>query len=387
MGRMIKQEILNFRKNKCCTLLGVGPMSVNCINTTIDIANEYDVPIFLISSRRQIDCESQGKGYVNNWSTAEFSDYVKKKDRKKLIYLSRDHGGPWQNPIERNFDLHQAMKSAKNSYLEDIKAGYKILHIDPSIDIHQELDIDEILNRAFELYEYCWEESQRLNVDIAFEIGTEEQSGSTNSLEEFEYSLEKITNFCNKNKIAKPIFIVAQTGTKVMEMKNIGSFESPIRFENELPAEIQLPKVLEICDKFNILMKEHNADYLSNESLQWHPKLGIPAANVAPEFGVIESKAFLNILEENNLTKFANEFIKISFESKKWEKWIMQGSKIDDREKAIISGHYIFSTNPFIYLKEKASVELSAKGINIDQLLCKEIKKSILRYVSNFNLI
>ena len=32
-----------------------------------------------------------------------------------------------------------------------------------------------------------------------------------------------------------------------MEMKNIGSFESPIRVENEIPAEIQLPKVLEIC--------------------------------------------------------------------------------------------------------------------------------------------
>mgnify|MGYP001170841078 FL=1 len=384
---MIKEEILNFRKNKCCTLLGVGPMSVNCIDTAIDIANEYSIPIFLISSRRQIDCDSKGKGYVNNWSTLEFSNYVKKRDKKGVIYLARDHGGPWQNPIEKKFNLTEAMESAKDSYLEDMKAGYKILHIDPSIDIHEEPDTNEILNRAFELYEYCWEQAQRMNIDIAFEIGTEEQSGSTNCLEEFEYTLDKMTTFCAKNKIPTPLFVVAQTGTKVMEMKNIGSFESPIRVENEIPAEIQLPKVLEICKKFNVLMKEHNADYLSNDSLQWHPKLGIPAANVAPEFGVTESKTFLKILEENNLTKLANDFIQISYDSMKWEKWIIKDSKIDDKNKAIIAGHYVFSSKDFLELKSKAFIELKRKGLNLDELLCKEIKKNILRYVKNFNLI
>ena len=58
----------------------------------------------------------------------------------------------------------------------------------------------------------------------------------------------------------------------VMEMRNVGSFDSPVRI-NELPAEIQLPKMIEICDKHGILMKEHNTDYLSDEALQWHPRL------------------------------------------------------------------------------------------------------------------
>ena len=44
-------------------------------------------------------------------------------------------------------------------------------------------------------------------------------------------------------------------------------------------------------------MKEHNADYLTND-LSWHPKLGIHAANVAPEFGVVETKLFLKILQK-----------------------------------------------------------------------------------------
>tara|TARA_Y100000589_G_scaffold189135_1_gene179032 strand:+ start:9705 stop:10862 length:1158 start_codon:yes stop_codon:yes gene_type:complete len=384
---MIKDEIDNFKKNKCCTLLGVGPMSLNCVNSTIDISNKYNIPIFLISSRRQIDCESMGKGYVNNWSTSEFAKYVKNRDKKRLIYLSRDHGGPWQNPQENEFNLEKAMDSAKLSFLEDIKSGYKILHIDPSIDLYNKPDINEILKRVFELYEYCWGEAQKLNIDIGFEIGTEEQSASTNSLEIFEYSLDKITNFCKTNKLPLPIFVVAQTGTKVMEMKNIGSFESPIRVEKEVPSEIQLPKVLEICNKFKVYMKEHNADYLSNESLNWHPKLGITAANVAPEFGVTESKTFLKVLEENNLNSIADQFIKLSYESKKWEKWIINSSKVDDRFKAIISGHYIFSTKDFLELKKKACLELEGRGIHLDKILCKYIKKSILRYVSNFNLI
>ena len=47
----------------------------------------------MIASRRQIDSEEFGGGYVNNWSTKSFADYVKKKDKKNFIILSRDHGG------------------------------------------------------------------------------------------------------------------------------------------------------------------------------------------------------------------------------------------------------------------------------------------------------
>ena len=70
-------------------------------------------------------------------------------------------------------------------------------------------------------------------------------------------------------------------------------------------------------------MKEHNTDYLSDASLKWHPRIGIHAANVAPEFGVAETKAFINILMENNLSKLSEKFITLSYESKKWEKWIL----------------------------------------------------------------
>ena len=66
------------------TLLGVGPMSKNVIDATIELSDYYKVPLILIASRRQIDSDYHGGGYVCNWSTEEFSKYVKKNQRKNL---------------------------------------------------------------------------------------------------------------------------------------------------------------------------------------------------------------------------------------------------------------------------------------------------------------
>ena len=74
------RKIINKRK----TLLGVGPMSLNCVNATINLSNKYNIPLILIASRRQIDSGKFGGGYVNNWTTHEYSKYVFKKDKKNL---------------------------------------------------------------------------------------------------------------------------------------------------------------------------------------------------------------------------------------------------------------------------------------------------------------
>ena len=267
----------------------------------------------MIASRRQIDSSEFGGGYVNNWTTDDFARYVTEKDKKGKILLARDHGGPWQSIKEKEerLGLRRAMDSAKSSYRADIAAGFQVLHIDPSIDIHGQPDVDEVLDRVFDLYEFCWTQAQQSKQEIIFEVGTEEQSGSTNSQEELDYTLNAIKKFCTQNKLPQPTFVVIQCGTRVMEMRNVGSFDSPVRVANEIPAEIQLPKMIEICNRHGIFMKEHNTDYLSDEGLQWHPRLGIHAANVAPEFGVAETKALVHVLESNGLANHAERFLKI----------------------------------------------------------------------------
>ena len=172
-----------------------------------------------------------------------------------------------------------------------------------------------------------------------------------------------------------------------METRNVGSFDSPVRVADELPAEIQLPKMIEICNRYNILMKEHNTDYLSDEALQWHPRLGIHAANVAPEFGVSETRALVSVLEDNGLTKLVERFLQLSYESRKWDKWMLPNTRATDRDRSIISGHYVFSKPECAELKAEAISELTRKGIELDQYLKQQVKQSILRYLRNFRLV
>ena len=384
MDCMIEKKIQSYYRKRKCTLLGVGPMSKNCVDATIELANCHEAPILLIASRRQIDSSQFGGGYVNNWCTNEFSSYVKKKDKKGNIILARDHGGPWQNELEtkNKLDIDDAMKSAKASFKVDIDSGFEILHIDPSIDIHSSPSIDQILERLYELYDFCWSYAQKQNKDIIFEIGTEEQSGGNNTKEELEYTLEKMKTFCNTNKLPFPFFVVIQAGTKVMETRNVGSFDSPVRIENELPPEIQIPRMIEVCNKYNIFMKEHNTDYLTTESLMWHPRLGIHAANVAPEFGVAETLAFVEVLEKADCRKLLEKFFEISYESMKWKKWMLQNTAATNKDKAVIAGHYNFSTDEFDEIKKEACMKID----NLDLYLKQRVKKSISRYMKAFNL-
>jgi tagatose-1,6-bisphosphate aldolase non-catalytic subunit AgaZ/GatZ len=389
MGSMIHQRLESFLNKRRCTLLGIGPMSIHCVDAAIELANEHEVPLLLIASRRQIDSEEFGGGYVNNWTTTEFARYVTDRDKKGKVLLARDHGGPWQNTAEVNssLSLRRAMESAKLSYRADIEAGFQILHIDPSVDIHGQPDVDEVLERVFDLYEFCWRQAQQFRQEVVFEIGTEEQSGSTNSQEELDYTLNSVQLFCKKNKLPFPTFVVVQCGTRVMETRNVGSFDSPVRVADELPAEIQLPKMIEICNRYGIFMKEHNTDYLSDSALQWHPRLGIHAANVAPEFGVTETRAFITVLENNGLEEIAEQFLRLAFDSKKWDKWMIENTLATDRDRAIIAGHYVFSKPECTELKTAASHDLKLKGIDLDDYLKKSVKQSIFRYLRNFRLV
>ena len=386
---MIHHNIRQLMSSSRCTLLGVGPMSVNCVDAAVELANQYDCPLMLIASRRQIDSEEFGGGYVNNWSTESYAEYVIDLDKKGKIILARDHGGPWQSELEvkQNLSLRNAINSAKKSYKADIDAGFQLIHIDPSIDIHGKPSRDEILDRIFELYEYCWTYASRTGKEIMFEVGTEEQSGGTNTQDELNYTLHSINKFCDSNKFPRPSFVVVQTGTRVMEMRNVGSFDTPLRVKDELPAEIQVPKLVQICNEHGLYMKEHNADYLSDEALYWHPLLGIHAANIAPEFGVAETQALLSILRKYNLELIADSFLEMAYLSNKWKKWMIKDSSATDQDRAIIAGHYIFSTPDCRELLMSATIELREKGIDLNQLLKNSIKKSILRYMQNFRLI
>ena len=380
-------SLYNYILEKQCTLLGIGPMSKNCVDVVIDLVNQYHIPIMLIASRRQIESKQLGSGYVNNWSTEEFSKYIHENDKNQNIILCRDHGGPYQNENEnkQNLSYQEIMNKAKESFRTDIQSNFKIIHIDPSENLISDITLDEMLTRIYELYEFCYSVAQENNKEILIEINIGKEDGGISYISEIEYTIEKMETFCNEKNLPLPVFMVIKTGNHVLETKNIGILEEIIEGKGS-EEKLEIKKMIDFCNKKKIMIKEHNGDYLTNDSLKQHPILGIHAINVAPEFGVIETKAILSWLENNHLDEFKDKFLEISYNSKKWEKWMMSNTTTTKNDKAIISGHYVFSTPEFINLK-KEILKHTENPSDFDNFLKNEIKKSILRYLKNLNMI
>lgn len=378
-----------YKSIKKCSLLGVGPMSLNCVDATIELANSAKVPLILIASRRQIDSESVGGGYVNNWNTQTFADHVRKNDTGGFVLLARDHGGPWQNTQEYECKLpeEEAMVAAEHSFREDIDAGFDMVHIDPSVDPNEQLTKKRSMERLLRLYEFCNDHAASCSKNIAFEIGTEEQSGSTNSPEELTETLEELAQFCASTKLKMPQFVVIQSGTRVKEFRNVGAFHSPLRIKGQVPIQLQVPIMVGICKKYGLMMKAHNCDYLSPEALKWHNRLGIDALNIAPEYGVTETKKLLCLLRQNNLDRVADEFLTISYESGKWEKWLVSDSSASHEDKAVMAGHYVFSNEAIKELINEASRNLLSNGIDLQYELKAAIKSVIKTHLTCLRII
>lgn len=376
-------KLVNSIKNKK-TVLAVGPMSKNCIDATIEVAQFKNIPIQFIPSRRQIESCDAGCGYVNNWSTEVFSKYVKTKDLKQNIFLARDHGGPWQNNFEKDQfrEYKDVLKSCLESFKVDILSDFDFLHIDTSIDINKNIDSEEAAHRACELLYLCEEFAKKENKTLNYEIGTELQGEGVNDVREVENNLKIINSFCDKNKIQKPFFYVIQNGAKVLEMENVGIFES--NNIEDFSAEFNdIKRINRLCNDFGIFSKAHNSDYLSKKYATLYPELGINGANIAPEFGVIETTTYLEIFNEYNLNSEKDTFLKIAYDSKKWEKWLKPNSSISDYEKALIAGHYVFSDSQFLELKSKVARKVS-NYIDIDEKVKDNIKYKINYYLESF---
>lgn len=262
-------------------LLGIGPMSTNCVQAALELSKEHDFPIMFIASRNQVDLDRLGGGYVNEWDQWRFAEAVEevaeKIDYNNEYYLCRDHGGPWQRDKERSEHLSedQAMKIGKESYEADIEAGFDLLMIDPTKDPFirgKVVPLDTVLKRTVELIEFCEKVRERKNLpEIGYEVGTEETNGGLTSKETYEKFIQQLKDELTEKNLPMPTFIVGQTDTLVRKTKQVGHFN----FENAM-------ELAKMANSYKVGLKEHNGDYLDDISLLMHIPSQITATNVAP---------------------------------------------------------------------------------------------------------
>jgi hypothetical protein len=372
---------------KRITFLGVGPMSIRVVEETLKIANSYNKPIALIPSRRQVDSKSLGGGYVCNWTTEKFSQDVRDINKLNNLLLSRDHSGPWQGtrgPENLEISLSEAMNEAKESLTVDIQAGFDLIHIDPSQAYKRGASNEEVDNLALELIEHCYLTSKKNNREFIYELGTDEQDYHPEPIYYLEDKIRKIKKKLTESKLPLPYFYVVQTGTKVMETRNVGSFNQPISVKGQLSPAMYLPNLIEMLRENGLRLKEHNSDYLNQKSLEWHRRFGIHASNVAPEFGVTETKAILSFMKKYRFHTEYQFLVDYFYNAGKWKKWKLENSTLNHEELAIISGHYHFSEKEVQEKIEKVTTEARKKNLDFDGIVRESISNAIKKYTNSY---
>ncbi|HMJ33190.1 MAG TPA: class II D-tagatose-bisphosphate aldolase, non-catalytic subunit [Baekduia sp.] len=369
------------------TQIGVGVVSLNVVDAAVEIAGHHDVSLMLIASRRQVEMAELGGGYVAGLTPQALATHVRARDRRNRVLVCRDHGGPWQGNGGTTGTPERAMEEAQASFLADLEAGFDILHIDTSACPAGHESGDGPQRRLLELYDACWTAAREGGRVIAFEVGDEEQSSVTDGLDQPRRLLETLREFRRDTGAPPPLFVVIQTGTKVMERRNVGSLSAPYRIDGQMPPQIHLPQVMALVRAYGAHLRQHNTDYLPTEILRWHPLLGIHAANIAPEYGIEETLGLLAVMEGRGAADLSERFLTLAFDTRKWEKWQLEGSAGTDRERAIWAGHYVFSTPEFAELRAELLARVGLTREELDRLLVARIKAAILRHLRAFRVI
>ncbi|MDT2421528.1 class II D-tagatose-bisphosphate aldolase, non-catalytic subunit [Enterococcus avium] len=393
---------------KSATLLGIGPMSKNCVQATLELSKDDDYPVMFIASRNQVDADELGGGYVNGWNQFTFAKAVEEVAAEinydNLYYLCRDHGGPWQRDKERNDHLptEKAMELGKKSYVADIEAGFDLLMIDPTKDpfeVGKVIPLDTVLERTVDLIEFCEQERKARNLpEIGYEVGTEETNGGLTSTETYETFILKLKEELEKRGLPMPTFIVGQTGTLTRKTEQVGTFN----FKNAYD-------LVQMAKKYGVGLKEHNGDYLDDVTLLEHIPSAITATNVAPQYGTEETRAYLNLaaveakLVEYGLVKDASNtrdvLLEHAIKSECWRKWMVGEQKeltVDQimeqndaelqAEILDIAGHYTFNDDEVKAEIEKMYKNLKAHNIDGQRYVVDHIKRPIRDYAECYNL-
>lgn len=306
----------------------IGPMSKNVVDTIIEFCAETGNKIGLIPSRRQVEWDG---GYVNNWTTEEFSKHA------STLLLQRDHSGPGQGQTDD--DGYESLKH-DCQYLD-------LIHIDPW---KKYSGLFEGTEYTVKMIKYCY----NLNPEIQFEIGTEEaiRRFGAGELDNMVHYIQQCLPPRMFNQIK---YLVIQSGTSLKGTNQTGHYDSQ-----------RLLDMIAVAKKYNMLSKEHNGDYIPVSVIKEKFDLGLDAINIAPEFGLIETQTYLDEIESTYLFE---KYFQICYDSKKWVKWINGDFDpyLNKKELIKICGHYVLSNPTFLS-------EIKSQFPDIDQKIKNNIK-------------
>mgnify|MGYP003131767902 CR=1 FL=1 len=288
----------------------IGPMSKNVVDAVIEFTEENGNKVGFIPSRRQVEYNG---GYVNNWTTNEFAEYVNGR-----VVIERDHGGPGQGYYS---------DGGYESFKFDSKR-FDIIHVDPWKLFS---NYNNGLNQTIHYMKYI----HKINSNILFEVGTEEavRSFTPKELDKLLKSLSDFNFFDN----IKYAVVQSGVGLDLGKRINTGTFDGG-----------RLKEFVDVCKNWNVLSKEHNGDYLTNEDIKVRFDIGLDSLNIAPEFGQLETLCYLEHMGDD-----IEDYYQICYQSNRWKKWVDNDFVPENNKKELIKicGHYVLSDKKFLSIK------------------------------------
>lgn len=324
--------------------LGVGPMSPEVVEAIFRVSEYKRKELMIIASKNQIDYAG---GYVNNWTTPEFMNFIKKMREtypNSNVKICRDHCGPGFNG---NFDLSDTYATIKS----DIENGFDLIHID---FCNFKGTKEEQFEESKKAIEYCLS----LQPSIRIEVGTDENAGTTfgaMNLQEIEKEIDFFTGFCT------PEFYVVQTGTLVKEINQVGNFNKEF-----------IERIQNILKNRGVKLKEHNADYLSKDQIDSRNGI-VDAMNIAPQLGVIQTMVTLQKCLSYGVD--FKEFIEEVYAGGRWKKWMHDNSEKNKMLCVAIAGHYHFASDSY-----KKIIEALSSREDMKETIINEIMEVITHY-------
>ena len=397
LNEIIKTLILHKeRGHKPITLLAVCPNSSAVLEAAVKAAVKNRSIMLFAATLNQVDIESSYTGWTPVEFVRQMNAFAQRYKWSGSLYPCLDHGGPWLKDLHtlEKLSYAETMKKVKDSIAACVLAGYKLLHIDPTVDRtslpDEPFNLEIIVDRTVELIGHAEEIRTKSGIPrLAYEVGTEEVHGGLVDIDQFSQFLALLKHKLRDHSLAHcwPCLFVAQIGTDL----------HTTRFD---PNSAQ--RLYQVLAPNGSMVKGHYTDWVKNP--EEYPRSGIGAANVGPEFTAEEFNA-LTALEKRERDWINNTHIKASnmietlqkvvVDSGRWRKWLLADEVSKEfnelpetrRDWLLKTGsRYIWMDKTVVAARERLYKNLAKVLPNPHGYVVDQISKSIEKYIKSFNL-
>lgn len=396
LKEIIHELILRNEQGKTpSTLLAVCPNSTAVLEAAIKAAARNRSVMLLAATLNQVDFEASYTGWTQVQFVHIMREYMQKYDWPGPIYPCLDHGGPWLKDLHTlsKLSYKETMDKVKTSLGACVRAGYKLLHIDPTVDrsllVDQPLPIELVVQRTLELIAHA--EGVRAAYGLPgldYEVGTEEVHGGLVDIQRFEDFIELLQKELARHNLERcwPCLLVAQVGTDL----HTTTFKTQAA-----------QRLYSILAPLGSLVKGHYTDWV--ETPRDYPTAGMGAANVGPEFTAAEFDALMELenrertfRKPGSTSNFMDTLEKAVVGSGRWKKWLLAPERempfselaVERKEWLLKTGSRYIWTDPHVTAARSVLYfNLEAIGINAHRHVVERITQVIEKYIHAFNLV